>query len=92
VRCKQINTGAKLASVEGAPTTSFEWENHMDRYTKVVLTVIAFSLLWISIQAGAFISNATAAYGATQIEIADVSVSKHRVLPVYVTGELKCIK
>ena len=64
----------------------------MDQYTKVILTLIAFSLLWISIQAGAFISNATAAYGATQIEIADVSVARHRALPVYVTGELKCIK
>lgn len=62
----------------------------MDRYTKVILTVIAFSLLWISIQAGAFISTAVAAYGATQIEIADVSVSRAHALPVYVTGELKC--
>lgn len=62
----------------------------MDRYTKAVLTVIAFSLLWISIQAGAFISTAAAAYGAMQIEIADVSVSRNRALPVYVTGELKC--
>lgn len=62
----------------------------MDRYTKVVLTVIAFSLLWTSIQAGAFISTAAAAYGASQIEIADVSVSRTRPLPVYVTGELKC--
>ena len=63
----------------------------MDRYTKVILTLIAISLLWISIQAGAFISDAKAAYGATQIEIADVAVSKHRPLPVYVTGELNCI-
>ena len=62
----------------------------MDRYTKVILTVIAFSLLWISIQAGAFIRTAVAAYGATQIEIADVSVSRTRPLPVYVTGELNC--
>ena len=64
----------------------------MDKYTKAVLTVIAGSLLWISIQAGGFFSNAVAAYGATQIAIADVSVSRSHALPVYVTGELKCNK
>jgi len=62
----------------------------MDKYTKAVLTVIAGSLLWISIQAGGFFSNAVAAYGATQIEISDVSVSRTRPLPVHVTGELTC--
>jgi len=62
----------------------------MDKYTKVMLTVIAFSLLWISIQAGAFISNAVASGGATKVEIADVTVSRSRPLPVLVSGELVC--
>ena len=61
----------------------------MDKYTKVILTIIAVSLLWISIQAGAFISNVMA-FDQTQIEIADVSVARTHALPVYVTGELKC--
>ena len=62
----------------------------MDKYTRFILTIIAMSLVWISIHVGAFMSTAAAAYGATQIEIADVSVSRARPLPVYVTGELKC--
>ena len=62
----------------------------MDRYTKFILTVIALSLMWISIQAGALISNSYAAYADTKIEIADVTVARSRALPVYVTGELKC--
>ena len=68
-------------------------ENHVvDKYNKVMLTIIALSLLWISIQGGALISNAMAAYGATQIEMSDVAVSRSHALPVYVTGELKCSK
>lgn len=62
----------------------------MDRYTKFILTLIALSLMWISIQAGALISNGYAGYADTKIEIADVTVAKSRALPVYVTGELKC--
>ena len=62
----------------------------MDSYTKFILTVIALSLMWISIQAGALISNVNAAYADTKIEIADVTVARSRALPVYVTGELKC--
>lgn len=62
----------------------------MDKYTKFILTVIACSLLWISIQAGAFVSNAVAANGVAQIEIVDVNVSRHRSLPVEVSGELGC--
>ena len=62
----------------------------MDRYTKFILTLIALSLMWISIQAGALVSNGYAAYADTKIEIADVTVAKNRVLPVYVPGELIC--
>lgn len=62
----------------------------MDKYTKLVLTVIALSLMWISVQAGTVISNVYAGYADTKIEIADVTVAKSRALPVYVTGELKC--
>jgi hypothetical protein len=64
----------------------------MDRYTKFILTLIALSLMWISIQAGALISNGYAAYADTKIEISDVTVARSRALPVYVQGELKCIK
>lgn len=62
----------------------------MDRYTKFVLTLIAISLLWISLNLGLAVSSGYAGYADTKIEIADVSVGKHRALPVYVTGELKC--
>jgi len=46
--------------------------------------------MWISIQAWAPISNDYAAFSDVKIEIVDVTVAKHRALPVYVTGELKC--
>lgn len=61
----------------------------MDRYTKVMLTIIALSLLWISTQLTSPISNAYAV-DTTRVDIADISVSQHRTLPVHVTGELTC--
>lgn len=62
----------------------------MDRYAKFILTVIAMSLLWISLHVGDLVPNAFAANSATKIVIADVSVSRHRALPVVVSGELTC--
>ena len=62
----------------------------MDRYTKFILTLIAMSLMWISIQAGTLIPDGYAAYADTKIEISDVTVARSRALPVYVTGEIKC--
>ena len=61
----------------------------MDRYTKAVLTVIALSMLWISIRLASPIPNAYA-LDTARVDIADISVSKHRALPVHVTGELTC--
>lgn len=62
----------------------------MDRYTKFIFTIIAISLLWISIHVGDLVPNALAASSDIKIVIADVSVSKHRALPVVVSGELTC--
>jgi hypothetical protein len=60
-----------------------------DKYTKVILTVIAVSLAWIGINVGSPISDAYALM-TQPIEITGVNVSRHTPLPVYVTGELKC--
>ncbi len=62
----------------------------MDRYTKFILTLIALSLMWISLHLGGVVSNGYGAYADTKIEIADVTVAKNRALPVVVTGEIKC--
>lgn len=62
----------------------------MDRYTKFVLTVIAVSLVWISLNLGAVISLGFASAADTRIEIADVSVARHRALPVQIIGEVRC--
>ena len=62
----------------------------MDKYTKFILSVIALSLVWISLHLGTAVSTGYAAYADTKIEIVDISVGKHRALPVHVTGELKC--
>ena len=62
----------------------------MDKYTKVILTVIAGSLVWISLNLGAVISTGYASIADTKIEIADVSVARHRAFPVHVTGEVEC--
>lgn len=62
----------------------------MDRYSKFIFTVIAVSLLWISLHVGDIVPNALAAYTDTKIEITDVSVSRHRALPVVISGELTC--
>lgn len=64
----------------------------MDRYTKFMLTVIAVSLAWISLNLGAVVSLGYASVADTRIEIADVSVSRHRALPVYVTGKIECAR
>jgi hypothetical protein len=66
-------------------------ENSMDRYTKFILTVIALSLMWISLNLGAVISNGYAGYSDTKIEIADVTVARSRALPVVVSGQITCI-
>jgi len=62
----------------------------MDRYSKFLFTVIAVSLLWISLHVGDIVPNALAAYTDTRIEITDVSVSRNRALPVVISGELTC--
>jgi hypothetical protein len=62
----------------------------MDRYAKFLLTVIAVSLLWIGMHVGDLIPPAIAANSDMKIEIADISVSSHRALPVVVSGELTC--
>ena len=62
----------------------------MDKYTKFIMTVIALSLMWISLHLGAVVSNGYASYADMKIEIADVTVARSRALPVYVTGELIC--
>jgi hypothetical protein len=46
--------------------------------------------MWLCLQAGAFVGSVDAGYSDNRIDIADISVGKHRPLPVYVTGELKC--
>jgi hypothetical protein len=65
-------------------------EKSMDRYTKFLLTVIAVALIWISLHLGAVIPVSYAGLEDAKIEIADITVSRGRPLPVYVTGELKC--
>ena len=62
----------------------------MDSYTKFILSVIAGSLFWISLHVGSLVPNAFASYSDTKIDIADVSVSSRRALPVLVSGELIC--
>lgn len=62
----------------------------MDRYSKFLMSVIAISLMWISFHVGDLIPNAIAAYAGTKIEIADISVSRNRALPVVVSGEVTC--
>ena len=62
----------------------------MDRYTKFIFTIIALSLLWISVHVGDIVPDALAAYADTRIEIVDVSVSRNRALPVVISGELTC--
>jgi hypothetical protein len=62
----------------------------MDKYTKFVLTLIAISLMWISLNLGLAVSTGYAGSADAKIEIADVTVARSRALPVYVTGELTC--
>ena len=66
--------------------------NSVGTYTKFILSIIALSLIWISLHLGVVISNGYAGYEDTRIEISDVTVARSRALPVYVTGELKCNK
>ena len=63
----------------------------MDKYTKFVLTLIALSLMWISLHLGVVVSHGYAGYADTKIEIADVTVARSRALPVYVTGSISCV-
>ena len=62
----------------------------MDKYTKFIMTLIAMSLIWISLNLGAVISNGYAGVSDMKVEIADVTVARSRVLPVHVTGKVTC--
>lgn len=64
----------------------------MDKYTKFILTVVALSLMWISLHLGALVSNGYANNSDAKIEIVDISVPKHKALPVTIVGEVVCEK
>lgn len=62
----------------------------MDRYTKFIMTLIAMSLMWISLLIKPPFSIAYAGIADTRIEIVDISVARHRALPVIISGEIIC--
>ncbi|MSQ98818.1 MAG: hypothetical protein EXR85_05925 [Xanthomonadales bacterium] len=62
----------------------------MDRYAKLMLTIIAVALVWISVKDFTFISDAMASSGIVEVKIVDFDVSKYRPFPVLVQGEVKC--
>lgn len=62
----------------------------MDRYGKFMLTLIAFSLVWIGIKDFSFISNAMAASGIIEVKVVEIDFNRYRPVPVEVKGEITC--
>jgi hypothetical protein len=62
----------------------------MDRYTRILLTIIAASLLFIAFRDSRIISNAEASSSVVKVEIVDMNLSRYRPLPVRIEGKLKC--
>lgn len=44
----------------------------MDRYTKLVLTIIAVALVWIGIKDIGIVENAMAATGIVEVKVVDI--------------------
>lgn len=62
----------------------------MDRYSKTVLTVIAFALIWLGIKDVALINDAVAATGVVEVKVVDMNWTRYSPLPVRVEGKIKC--
>lgn len=62
----------------------------MDRYSKIVLTVIAICLVWIGARDLPFIPDAMAASGVLEVKVVEMDLSRYRPIPVAVKGEITC--
>ncbi len=65
-------------------------ESLMDRFTKIVLVIIAASLIWNTIKDFALISDAIAATGIIEVKVVEIDFSRYRPVPVEVRGEITC--
>ena len=62
----------------------------MDRYTRLVLILIAVALTWICIRDLPWISNATASTGAVDVRVIGIRFDPYQPVPVKVQGEVTC--
>lgn len=62
----------------------------MDRYTKLILAIIAGCLIWICIRDIAFVSDALAASGVVKVEVVEIDFNRYRPVPVEVKGVIEC--
>jgi len=64
-------------------------EAEMDRYTKMILTTIAISLVVIAFKDVPIISNALAS-SVVEVRVVDMNWTRYSPLPVRVEGKIKC--
>ena len=62
----------------------------MDRYSKVVLTVIAIALVWIALKDTQIVGDAVASSGVVEVKVVDMNWTRYKPLPVRVEGKIKC--
>lgn len=60
-----------------------------DGYTKIILTVIAASLLWINLKDIEIISNAFASE-VVQVRIVSMELPNYKPIPVKIMGRISC--
>lgn len=62
----------------------------MDRYSKVLLTIISLTLTWIAFKDLAFIEHALASNGIVETRVVGIDFNSWDPVPVEVRGKITC--
>lgn len=66
------------------------WEIPVDRYSKLLLTVIAASLLWLGIKDFSIVEDVMAATGVVEVKIVSMNLPSYQPIPVEIRGKVDC--
>lgn len=62
----------------------------MDRYTQLVLTIIAVALVWIAVKDVEIVDEAMASTGVVEVKVVEMRLPQYQPIPVKVQGNLIC--
>ena len=62
----------------------------MDRYKKVVLTIIAIALVWLGVKDFGIVEDAMASNGVVEVKVVSMKFNQYAPIPVEVKGKIVC--